>query len=105
MSGDLVSGNDKDKRRQHDWRGETSEGEKRTVRPSVDRRRWEGARFIESRGPIVKLLAIPIENASFRQQYCTCFATVNLFQKRLYQPRNNDKCKIKRERQPNIIKN
>lgn len=56
--GGLVSGNDKDKRRQHNRRGETSEGEKRTVRPSVDRRRWEEARFIESRGPIVKLLAI-----------------------------------------------
>lgn len=74
--GGLVSGNDKDKRRQHDRRGETSEEEKRTVRPSVDRRGWEGARFIESRGPIAKLLAIPIENTSFRQQYCTCFATV-----------------------------
>lgn len=58
--------------------GEAREGEKRTVRPSVDRRRWEEARFIESRGPIVKLLAIPIENASFRQQYCTCFATESL---------------------------
>lgn len=84
--GGLVSGNDKDKRRQHDRRGETSEGEKRTVRPSVDRR-WEEARFIESRGPIVKLLAIPIENASFRQQYCTCFATVNLFQNRFISSR------------------
>lgn len=80
--GDLVSENDKDKRRQHDRRAKTSEGEKRTVRPSVVRRRWEGARFIESRGPITKLLAIPIENASFRQQYRMCFVIVNLLQKR-----------------------
>lgn len=30
----------------------------------------------------MKLLAIPIENASFRQQYCMCFAIANLFENR-----------------------
>lgn len=35
----------------------------------VQLRRWKEARFIESWGPIVRLLAIPIGNAGSRHQY------------------------------------
>lgn len=58
-------------------------GKRRTMRPNVNRKwvGWEETQFIESRGLIAKLLAIPIGHANFRQQYRTCLRTTNLFPK------------------------
>lgn len=78
--GGLVSGNDKDKRWQHDRREERRAGERRTMHPSVGHRRWEEARFIDSWGLIVKLLTISIENTFSTSS--TCFrAIMNLFRR------------------------